>query len=156
MTNAKNTGTPLSDEIKRIVHEEANNNPASEQCRILSKTDGYATVRLASDNRKLSNIPLIGDAPIDSQALIVYLNGEINSPIILASGSSDMNTILALGLGLFEIREDGQLWVELPNGISNIFKIESDGKLYVDIPSGASNDYSLGSDKILYYERRDY
>ena len=151
----RNTGTPLSDEIKRIVHEEANNNPASEQCRILSKTDGYATVRLTSDNRKLSNIPLIGDAPIDSQALIVYLNGEINSPIILATGSSDMNTILALGLGLFNIREDGHLYVELPVNIANYFEVGSNGHLKATLPTGVPNDYNLGSDGHLYYLRED-
>ena len=147
--------TTLSKEIIKIVQSEANDNPAPEQCTILESDSGYCKIRL-NDGNILSNIPILGNPTNTTTGVIAYLDGEHNNPIIIPSTDETMNTILALGLGLFKIKSDGILYVELPNGIDNFFEIKNDGKLYVTLPSGASNDYHLESDKILYYNREDY
>ena len=149
--------TTMRKEIIKVVDEKANNNPAPAICTIINIKEGYATVTLDDDgNRKLSNLNCMGEANTGDKAVIVYPNGEENNPFVICSTTnSTMNTILALGLGLFKIKDDGHLYVELPMGLSNFFSINNNGHLIATLPSGVTNDYHLESDGHLYYNREE-
>lgn len=149
--------TTMREQIISIVEEKANNNPAPNTCTILSISEDYVSVTLDNeDNRKLSHLKKIGEGSIGDKAVIIYPDGESNNPLVICSTTnSTMNTILALGLGLFTIRDDGHLYVELPMGLTNFFSIDEDGHLIVSLPSGVSNDYHLEGDGHLYYYRRE-
>ena len=81
------------------------------------------------------------------------MNGNINNQIVIVDNTkqNELNTILALGLGLFTIKSDGHLWVELPMGISNPFTINNEGHLIVTIPEDASNDYEINTNGVYLY-----
>ena len=150
------SNTTLSKEIIKIVQSEANDNPAPEQCTILESNEGYCKIQL-TDGNILSNLPILGNPTNTTNGVIAYLDGEHNNPIIIPSTDETMNTILALGLGLFKIKSDGHLYVELPNGISNFFELDENGHLLVTLPTGATNDYSLNTtDKHLYFNREEF
>lgn len=143
----------LADEIITLIQSEANNNPAPEHCKIIkSYDDGYADIQLSNTSEIIRYIKTIGDNSVDSEGVICYLNGDISNQIVITDNAqqNEMNTILALGLGLFTIRSDGCLYVELPMGISNPFSI-SDGDLIVNLDEGITNDYELIERNLIYH-----
>ena len=146
--------TTMRKEIIRVVEEKANNNPAPEKCTIIESNNGFVKVKL-SDGSVLSNLPVLGNPTPYTDAIVTYIDGESNSPLIVPSTNEQLNTILALGLGLFKIKDDGHLYVELPMGINNFFEIDTYGHLIVTLPSGVSNDYHLENDGHLYYYREE-
>ena len=153
----KKSNKTFIDEIITLVQSEANNNPAPEHCTIVNKyTDGYVDILLTDVNDIIKHVPTIGDNTIGSEGVICYLNGNINNQIVIVDNTkqNELNTIFALGLGLFTIKSDGHLWVELPMGISNPFTINNEGHLIVTIPEDASNDYEI-KDKHLIYHRSE-
>lgn len=155
MSNENNkSNKTFADELLTLVQAEANNNPAPEHCTIVNQyNDGYVDVLLTDINDIIKHVPTIGDNTIGSQGVICYLNGDINNQIVIVDNTkqNELNTILALGLGLFTIREDGHLWVELPMGISNPFTIDDNGHLIVTIPEDASNDYEIIDNHLIYH-----
>ena len=156
MPDNNSNNTTLSDEFITLIKSEANNNPAPEHCTIVKQyTDGCVDVLVTDIDDIIKHVPTIGANTIGSEGVICYLNGDVNNQIVIVDNTkqNELNTILALGLGLFTIREDGHLWVELPMGIENPFRIE-DGHLIVTIPEGASNDYEI-IDKHLIYHRSE-
>lgn len=60
------------------------------------------------------------------------LTDELNKPMIMA-----------LGLGLFHIDEDGDLWVELPQHIANFFRIDENGNLIATLDDTVENNYHM-------------
>lgn len=52
--------------------------------------------------------------------------GKLNPPTSSGGGSS------VIGTGSFTIKEDGHLWVELPNGVDNPYYINESGHLIYD------------------------
>lgn len=147
--------TTMRQEIIKVVEEKANNNPAPEKCTIIESNNGFVKVKL-SDGSVLSNLPVLGNPTPFTDGIVTYIDGESNSPLIVPSIDENLTMILSLGLGLFKIKNDGHLYVELPMGISNFFELKSDGKLYVTLPTGASNDYTLENDGHVYYDREDF
>ena len=153
-----NAMSTLSDEIIKIVEDKANNNPAPITCKIKDVHGDYTTVTVQEPiQQTLSNLRYIGEPIKDDDAVIIYPNGDQNNPFVICSTTkSTMNTILALGLGLFKIKEDdGHLYVELPVNVENFFEIDEYGHLLVTLPTGASNDYILKDDGHLYYTREE-
>ena len=146
--------TSMREEIIKIVDEKANNNPAPEKCTIIESNNGFVKVKLINGS-VLSNLPVLGNPTPFTDAIVTYINGESNSPLIVPSVDENLTMILALGLGLFKIKSDGHLYVELPNGISNFFTLDNNGHLLVTLPDGVSNDYHLENDGHLYYYREE-
>ena len=145
----------LSTQIEAIVKDIANNNPSPEQGTITKVySDGFVDIK--TNNDTLKHVQVIGaSTTIGDNAILVYLNEEATEYLAIAdvSTSMEMNTILALGLGLFKIKEDGHLYVELPMGLDNFFELDENNHLIVTLPSDVENKYHLEEDGHLYYTR---
>lgn len=146
----------LSDEIIKIVEDKSNNNPAPISCKITKIVNGYVQV-ITDTGAVMNNLQVLGNPTPNTDGVIAYLDGSYDYPLVIPSTDETTNTILALGLGLFKIKSDGHLYVELPNGISNFFEIDGNGHLLVTLPTGATNDYALNTnDKHLYFDREEF
>ena len=127
---------------------------------VTSINNNICSVKEEDNDLTHDNVPLPSTFKVKTgdNVILGFVDNNIYNPYIISNldGGDVFNEliILALGLGKFKIRDDGCLWVELPNNAINPFKIE-DGKLYVDIPDGVSNNYELRDDKKLYYHRED-
>lgn len=152
MTLQSNT---LSDTIQGQIDYTINKLPVNQQCKIIKTYEGnYADLQIENTNRILTYVQIIGDNTVGSTALLVFLDNDYNQYLAVTDNeqANINNTILALGLGLFTIREDGHLWVELPMGLDNPFYINGEGHLIVTLPEGMENDYEI-IDKHLIYHR---
>lgn len=89
----------------------------------------------------------------DTKGLLTYENGDQDKPFVIVFESAE-TIINSLGLGKFKISDEGDLYVELPNGVDNIFKIENNN-LYVNIPTGRENNYNITTFGDIEYEREE-
>ena len=106
------------------------------------------------------SIPAIIPIRLNDTVLLGFVDNNLHQPYIMSTTSPENPAndalILALGVGLFTIRDDGHLYVELPQTVENYYSIGADGHLYAELPEGASNDYALDSDTgHLFYDRGD-
>lgn len=145
----------LSDVIQNQIENSIQKLPVNQQCKI-TKTyeDNFADVQLQND-AIIKYVQVIGDNTVGSSALLVFLEGSHDQYIAVTDNeqANITNTILALGLGLFAIREDGHLWVELPMGVTNPFHINEEGHLIVTLPENAENDYEIINKHLIYHRR---
>ena len=139
----------LTEEIQAIISSMTDNNYPP-QIITIRKAYTNNTADIITDNGILTNIPCSGKPVQDTKAMLTFNNGDMQDPYLILFEDAKI-TIQALGLGEFYIKDDGILYVELPNGIENIFKI-SEGTLYVNLPEGVTNNYEI-KDNDLYYER---
>ena len=106
------------------------------------------------------NVPLlVNGVKKGDKVLIGFVGNSLHNPIVFGViggvKTSEELMILAMGCGLFKIKDDGKLYVELPVGMENIFSINENGVLCVELPDGADNDYSIREDGMLTYRRDD-
>jgi len=97
---------------------------------------------IKANNEVLQGIKCSGLAIEGGQGLLVHRE---KSPFIILFEDA-RQTAQALGLGLFYIN-NGDLFVELPNGIENPFTI-TDGDLTVEIDG--ENNYTLDNKELKY------
>ena len=146
----------IVDEIITIVQSEANNNPAPVNCRVVGNyaDNGFVDIELDGGD-VLRYVKVVGSNLIGSMGVLCFIDGDEANKIVLTDNTreNELNTILALGLGLFNI-VDGDLLVELPLALDNIFEINNDGELLVELPSGVENNYEI-KDYDLFYERME-
>ena len=105
------------------------------------------------------SIPAIIPVKLNDTVLLGFVDNSIHQPYIQGTLSKDNPAndaiILALGVGLFKIKEDGHLYVELPQTVENYYEINS-GHLIVTVPEDVPNDYTLDTETgHLYYDRGD-
>lgn len=144
----------LAEEIITIVENTANNNPAPEHGRIINTySDGKVDIQLTTTGDILKYLPTIGDNSVGAEGVVCYLNGDLDNQIMIVDNArqNEIQLILALGLGLFTIREDGHLWVELPMNTLNFFQINNEGHLIVTLPEDTNNDYELLEKNLIYH-----
>ena len=107
------------------------------------------------------NIINPGSIPIKlgDKVLVAFAENDLYQPYIVSNTDTTdytmMNTILSLGLGLFNIDSDGYLWVELPAGIENYYSIDGNGDLYADTED-LQNNYTIEDNGELVYDRWDF
>lgn len=145
----------LGDVISSQIQYELNKTPKQLGCTVVNNYNdsNYVDIQLDDTGEILKYTPVVGDNSIGAKGVLCFLDGDENNRTVITSNgkANEINTILALGLGLFTIKDDGHLWVELPMGMNNPFSI-TDGHLIVSIPEGANNDYEI-IDKHLIYHR---
>ena len=147
--------TTLSEQIEHIVNDIANDNPACEEATITNVIEGYCDINLKNGN-SLKHLKYIGTPLVDGKCIVVYPNGEQNNPLVLAIDINNNETnIRAMGCGLFKIKSDGHLYVELPVGIDNFFSINENGHLIVSLITTENKEYIIKDDKHLYYKMED-
>lgn len=148
--------TTLADEIITLIQNEANNNPAPLRCKVIYVyNDNHVDVNLTDSNEILKYIECIGEPKLDSNGVIIFINGDENNQLCIIENDTNEQVILALGVGKFTIGNDGDLYVELPNGIENPFSIDENGDLIIELPDGATNDYEINENGDLIYDRWD-
>ena len=135
----------ITDQITTLIQTLTdNNNPP--QIITIRKTYNNNTADIETENGTLYNIPCSGQPITNTKALLTYNNGDINQPYLLLFEDAK-TTIQSMGYGEFHINTEGELIIELPNGITNPFTI-TNGKLTVtDDPN-----YEI-IDKNIYYNR---
>ena len=79
----------LIDEIITLIHSEANNNPPPQFCTIVGNYDGesYTDVEVESMGR-LYHKKTIGTTDIGSEAIICFLNGNLDDVVVIAPPSN--------------------------------------------------------------------
>lgn len=117
--------------------------------------ENYVDIQTKNTDELLTYIPSNAPGKIGGEGVLIFLNGDINTSFVMLNVPQiDEAIILALGVGLFHINDEGHLIVELPMGIENPFHIDNNGHLIVELPDGASNDYNLNrTNRHLYYNR---
>lgn len=126
---------------------------------ITGESNGKYTLKELDSDLTHINVPsLTTDIKVGDTVLLTFTDNTLHNPLIIGSTTPtnlDEYKIISMGCGLFKIKEDGYLWVELPVGMENIFSIDNNGDLWVELPDGANNDYELLDDGTLIYKRGD-
>ena len=139
----------ISDEITTIIQSLTDNN-IPPQIVTIKKAYNTQKCDITTEQGTLRNIRCSGLPIQDTTGLLIYENGDQQSPFVLLF--NDAETIIhSLGLGLFNINEDGDLTVELPNSMTNIFNINEDGDLTVTLTG--TNNYSINNEGDITYDR---
>ena len=68
--------------------------------------------------------------------------------------SSEYNETIIIGVG-FSIKDDGHLWVALPQGVENPYYINEEGHLWVALPQGEDNPYYINEEGHLIYDNHN-
>ena len=72
----------LTDELITLINSVANNNPAPTKCKITKIYDnGY--VDAETNIGTLNYVECIGTPTVNKTGIIVYLDGDLNTPIII-------------------------------------------------------------------------
>ena len=152
MSNDETLGGLIDHRISYLIDQL----PANQEVTVTGVYDGnFVDVQPGNRDEILTYIPTNTPGKIGDEGVLIFLNGDINNPFVMLNiPQVDEAIILALGVGLFHINDEGHLIVELPMGVENPFHIDDNGHLIVELPDGASNDYRLnGTDGHLYYNR---
>ena len=138
----------ITDQITTLIQTLTDNNHPPTIITI-RKTYTNNTADIETENGTLYNIPCSGTPIPNTQALLTYNNGDINQPYIILFEDAK-TTIQSMGYGEFHINNEGDLIIELPNGITNPFQINTNGELTVTDDS----NYEI-IDKNIYYNRSE-
>ena len=144
----------LSDEIETMINALTGNNHPPQIVTIV-KAYSNNTCDVRNETIELQRIECSGLAVKDGKGLLTYQEGNSNNPFVLLFEDGE-TTIQSLGLGKFTIDNNGDLYVELPNGIENRFSIDNNGDLYVELDMGVTNNYSIDETGDVIYERWDF
>lgn len=143
----------IMEQIEIAINDRTGNNIPS-QLITINKAYNNKTADITTNNGTYRNVPCSGLAVEGAKGLLVYEDGEQDKPFVILFEDAE-TTITSLGLGKFHIY-DGDLYVELPEGVPNPFSINEDGDLIVEIPEGKTNNYSINNDGDLIYDRWDF
>lgn len=132
----------ISEQIEIMIGSLTGNNVPPELVTIKKTYSNNSADVIKTNNELLTGIKCSGLAVEGGQGLLVHRE---NSPFIILFEDA-RQTAQALGLGLFYIN-DGDLFVELPNGIENPFTI-TNGVLTVEIDG--ENNYTLVNNDLKY------
>lgn len=132
----------IGEQIEIMIDSLTGNNVPPELVTIKKAYSNNSADIIKANNEVLQGIKCSGLAVEGGQGLLVHRE---NSPFIILFEDA-RQTAQALGLGLFYIN-NGDLFVELPNGIENPFTI-TDGDLTVEIDG--ENNYTLNNKELKY------
>jgi len=125
---------------------------------VTATNNGKYTLKELDSELIHTDVPtIIGDVRVGDTVVVSFSDNSLHNPFIIGTTTPtnlDDLTILALGLGLFKIGDNGHLYVELPVNMDNFFEIDNNGDLIVDY-NGASRDYTINSNGHLIYDRWD-
>lgn len=132
----------IGEQIEIMIQSLTGNNVPPELVTIKKSYSNNSADVIKANGELLTGIKCSGLAVEGGQGLLVHRE---NSPFIIVFEEA-RQTAQALGLGLFYIN-DGDLFVELPNGIDNPFSIVN-GVLKVEIEG--ENNYTLVNNDLKY------
>ncbi len=132
----------IGEQIEIMIDSLTGNNTPPELVTIKKAYSNNSADVIKANGELLTGIKCSGLAVEDGNGLLVHRE---NSPLVILFEDA-RQTAQALGLGLFYIN-NGDLFVELPNGIDNPFTI-SNGVLKVELDG--ENNYILDNKELKY------
>lgn len=133
---------PIGEQIEIMVNSLTGNNVPPELVTIKKSYSNNSADVIKSNDEVLAGVKCSGLGVEGGQGLLVHRE---NSPFIILFEDA-RQTAQSLGLGLFYIN-NGELFVELPNGIDNPFEI-TNGVLTVELDG--DNNYELVNNELKY------
>ena len=76
----------FDDEIIKIIHSEANNNPPPLLCTITQNYAdlNYVDVRLNQDKSIIKHVLLIGDNTVGNLGVLIFINGDADNMLVIS------------------------------------------------------------------------
>ena len=161
----------LAEEIITIIEAHSNDNKAPETATIIKVYEDQHHADVLTSTQLVSYVEVIGAPKVESEGLLVYLNGTETQPLLIATDYyttgeldtkfADKQDKLISGTNLKTINHtsllgEGNIDIEGGGGGGTInmvgaFTIDDNGHLIVELPSGYSNPYSIDSNGHLIY-----
>ena len=91
---------------------------------------------------------------INDTVLLGFVDNNIYNPMITGGvtvKNADDQMIYALGLGKFNINNDGDLIYTLPIGVENYASISDDGDLIIDLDSSEAEKFTINDNGEVIY-----
>jgi hypothetical protein len=91
---------------------------------------------------------------INDTVLLGFVDNNIYNPMITGGvtvKNADETIIYALGLGKFNINNDGDLIYTLPIGVENYASISDDGDLIIDLDSSEAEKFTINDNGEVIY-----
>ncbi len=79
----KITERTINDEIVTIVQSELNKLPVNQLCTVTKVYEDNSTNIRFEDGSVLHNVKTLGIPSVDDEALLVFLNNDLGSPVVL-------------------------------------------------------------------------
>ena len=140
--------TSLTDNLKDIAFTRyatitAINNDGTVDCKEDNETIHKNAIN--TTNLKLS---------INDTVLLGFVDNNIYNPMITGGvtvANADDQMIYALGLGKFNINNDGDLIYTLPIGVENYASISDDGDLIIDLDTSEAEKFTINDNGEVIY-----
>ena len=140
--------TSLTDNLKDIAFTRyatitAINNDGTVDCKEDNETIHKNAIN--TTNLKLS---------INDTVLLGFVDNNIYNPMITGGvtvKNADETIIYALGLGKFNINNDGDLIYTLPIGVENYASISDDGDLIIDLDTSEAEKFTINDNGEVIY-----
>ena len=130
----------------KIAQDTIDNQPQTMYGTVTAYYDGAVTVK--TDEGVLEGIKCINIPKIGSACLLIPVNGEYNC---IPNEIDDTGMIFAMGLGKFNIDDNGDLIYELPIGVTNYFSINNSGDLIINLDNVTNQRFSINDDGDVIY-----
>ena len=91
---------------------------------------------------------------INDTVLLGFVDNNIYNPMITGGvtvANADDQMIYALGLGKFNINNDGDLIYTLPIGVENYASISDDGDLIIDLDTSEAEKFTINDNGEVIY-----
>nr|WP_294999887.1 hypothetical protein [uncultured Methanobrevibacter sp.] len=77
----------LSDVIQNQIDNTIRQLPVNQQCRIIKTyEDNFADIQITDTNDVLKYVEVIGENKTGVNGLLVFVNGELNNPVVITGG----------------------------------------------------------------------
>ena len=137
----------LLDTIKDITQDTIDSQPQTLYGTVTKYYDGSCTVE--TDDGILENIQCVNIPKIGTACLLIPVEDTYNC---IPNEIDDTTSLYAMGLGKFNINDDGDLNYELPIGITNYFTLNNNGDLIINLDAVTNQKFSINDDGCVIYE----
>ena len=137
----------LLDTIKDITQDTIDSQPQTLYGTVTKYYDGSCTVE--TDDGILENIQCVNIPKIGTACILIPIEDTYNC---IPNEIDDTTSLYAMGLGKFNINDDGDLNYELPIGITNYFTINNNGDLIINLDAVTNQRFSINDDGCVIYE----
>jgi hypothetical protein len=137
----------LLDTIKDITQDTIDSQPQTLYGTVTKYYDGSCTVE--TDDGILENIQCVNIPKIGTACLLIPVEDTYNC---IPNEIDETTSLYAMGLGKFNINDDGDLNYELPIGITNYFTLNNNGDLIITLDAVTNQRFSINDDGCVIYE----
>jgi hypothetical protein len=137
----------LLDTIKDITQDTIDSQPQTLYGTVTKYYDGSCTVE--TDDGILENIQCVNIPKIGTACLLIPVDDTYNC---IPNEIDETTSLYAMGLGKFNINDDGDLNYELPIGITNYFTLNNNGDLIINLDAVTNQRFGINDDGCVIYE----